>query len=454
MIKSLVQKYFIGDETSGRTLAVKKEIFFSFIIKIVSVLIGVLLVPMLIDLLDKERYGVWLTLSSIFAWFSFFDIGIGNGMRNKLAEALAKDERQLAKEYVSTTFALVGAIFILIIIVFEIINPFLNWQSILNVKNVSAQELYLLTSIVFSLFLLRFIFQLIGVVYIANHKPSVNNGLITLGSFLSFLSITALYLSSGNTSLITLGMLLVGIPLAVLIIATIYTFTGNYRFLKPEYKYVKIKHAKGLLNLGMQFFLIQVAAILLFSSANILIVQLFDPGEVVVYSTALMFYQLPIMIYGIIMTPIWSAVTDAYTKQDFIWLKNTLKRLNKLSIVFSVGIIIMTLASPLIYKIWLGNRVQIPFLLSCAMGVFAIINVFLAPYTSFINGIGKMRISTYMVLITFVLYIPLAILFCKLTNSSAGVIIATCVLNAIGLYFQPYQVNRLLNSKAYGIWNR
>lgn len=455
MVKFL-RKHITGNEVSGRTTTVKKEIFFSFIIKIISVLVGVLLVPMLIDLLDKERYGVWLTLSSIFAWFSFFDIGIGNGMRNKLAEALAMDNKKLAKEYVSTTFALVGSIFVFIIIVFEIINPFLNWRTILNAKTITANELYLLTSVVFSLFLFRFIFQLIGVVYIANHKPSVNNGLVTLGSFLSFLCITAIYLfnTGGNVSLVTLGILLVGIPLFVLIVATIWTFIGPYKFLRPEISCIKIKHAKGLLSLGMQFFLIQIAAILLFSSANILIVQLFNPNEVVVYNSALIFFQLPIMVFGIIMTPIWSAVTDAYTKQDLEWLKQTLKRLNKISMAFTLVIIVMTLVSPFIYKIWLGDRIQIPFLLSCSMGFFAIINVFLAPYTNFINGIGKMKVSTYIVLSTFILYIPLAIFLCKVFDSSSGVIIATCLLNATGLYFQPYQVYKLLNGKANGIWNK
>lgn len=454
MIKAFVEKYIIGDEVSGRTLAVKKEIAFSFIIKIISVIIGVLLVPMLIDLLDKERYGVWLTLSSIFAWFSFFDIGIGNGMRNKLAEALAKDERQLAREYVSTTFAIVGAIFILLILLFEIINPFLDWQSILNVKVVSATELYILTSIVFSLFLLRFIFQLVGVIYIANHKPSINNALITLGSFISFICIALLYKIVGNSNLILLSSLLVGIPLVVLIAATGYAFIGEYSFLRPAYQYIKMQHAKSLLNLGLQFFLIQIAAILLFSSANIIIVQLFDPEEVVVYSTALMFYQLPIMIYGIIMTPIWSAVTDAYTKKDLNWLTQTLRKLNKISVLFSLGIIIMTLLSPIVYKVWLGNRIKIPFVLSCSMACFAIINVFLAPYTSFINGIGKMKLSTYIVLFTFVIYIPLAILLSKTLNNSAGIMIATCLLNVTGLYFQPRQVRKLLNGKADGIWNK
>lgn len=442
----------IGD-SSDRTSLVKREILYSFLVKIISVVTGVLLVPLLIDYLDKERYGVWLTLSSVFSWFSFFDIGIGNGLRNKLAEALAMNEKTLAKEYVSTTFAIISIIFVSIILLFQIVNPFLNWQSILNVSIITHKELYVLTSIVFSLFLLRFIFQLTGVIYIANHKPSINNVLTALGSVLAFVLIALLYKLTNTGNLLTLGIVLTGAPLLILIGATFFAFSNQYKYLRPNWSSIKIKHIKSLLNLGVQFFVIQVAAILLFSSANIIISQLFSPSEVVVYSTALMYYQLPIMVYGIIMTPIWSAVTDAYAKRDFTWLKSSLKKLNKLSLLFSAGIIIMIIVSPFVFKIWVGNRVKMPLVLSISMACFAIINVFLSPYTSFINGIGKIRFTMYMVFLTLLFYLPLAYFLAKWLNGSSGIIIATCILNAVGLYFQPLQVKKILTGTAKGIWN-
>lgn len=452
---SFFRDFFVDNSNeSDRTNLIKKEIRFSLLIKLISVITGLLLVPLLIDYLDKERYGVWLTLYSVFAWFSFFDIGIGNGMRNRLTEALAKGDNNLGKEYVSTTFAVVSIIFVSIIVLFELCNPFISWQSILNVDVISQKELYVITSVIFCLFLLRFIFQLTCVVYIANQKPSIDNALVTLGSVLAFTIIFVLHKFTITGNLLILGVVLIGAPLAVLVGATFFAFSGHYKFLRPSWRAVKLIHIKSLLNLGLKFFLIQIAAILLFSSANIIVSHIFGPAEVVVYSTALTLYQLPIMVYGIIMTPIWSAVTDAYTKQDFNWLKKTLRKLNKLSLLFAIVIIFITMLMPFILKIWLNNRVKIPLLLSISMASFAIINVFLTPYTSFINGIGKIKFSMYMVFFTIIFYIPLALLLSKTTNNSAGIIIATCILNGIGLYFQPLQVNKLLRNEAHGIWNK
>ena len=76
-----------------------------------NVLVGLLLVPLTLHFVSSETYGIWLALSSIVAWFSFFDIGINNGLKNRLTEALAHQDMVLAKKYVSTTYALMVLIF-------------------------------------------------------------------------------------------------------------------------------------------------------------------------------------------------------------------------------------------------------------------------------------------------------------------------------------------------------
>src|SRR5690606_17696637 len=88
----------------GRSVKAKKNIIASFFIKGLSIAISLVLVPITIDYINTSRYGIWLTLSSIVAWFSFFNIGLTQGLRNKFAEAKAKGEHELAQIYVSTTY--------------------------------------------------------------------------------------------------------------------------------------------------------------------------------------------------------------------------------------------------------------------------------------------------------------------------------------------------------------
>src|ERR1700755_3062645 len=81
----------------SRSANARKNILASFLIKGCNIAISLILVPLTIHYVNPTQYGIWLTLSSIIGWFAFFDIGFGNGLRNKFAEAIAKDDHVLAR---------------------------------------------------------------------------------------------------------------------------------------------------------------------------------------------------------------------------------------------------------------------------------------------------------------------------------------------------------------------
>jgi len=194
--------------------------------------------------------------------------------------------------------------------------------------------------------------------------------------------------------------------------------------------------------------------LILFSTSNIIITQILGAEQVTIYNITFKYFQVPVMLYGIIMTPIWSAVTDAYTRKDFPWLKNTLTKLNRFSFLVFVGIILLLIMSPYAYSFWIGKKIIIPFSVSATMALYAIINIFLSPYSQYINGIGKLYLSTRLVVFIFIFYIPLAILLAKSPLQLSGVMLATCIINSIGIPVQIFQTNKLINQKAHGIWNK
>ena len=127
-------------KSETRSEKVKAHVLYSFLIKGGSALVSFIMVPLLYDILDKERYGIWLTLSTMFMWFSHFDIGLGNGLRNKLTEALANKKYVLAKIYVSTSYFILSVIFILLDLIFLFINKYFNWNKILNTSLISSHD--------------------------------------------------------------------------------------------------------------------------------------------------------------------------------------------------------------------------------------------------------------------------------------------------------------------------
>ncbi|MBS1737850.1 MAG: oligosaccharide flippase family protein [Bacteroidetes bacterium] len=435
-----------------RSVKAKKNIIASFLIKGLGIAISLVLVPLTISYIDPARYGIWLTLSSMVVWFSFFDIGFGNGLRNKFAEALAKGEHDLARVYVSTTYAILSIIIGVVLVIFFCVNPFLNWATMLNTPKEMAGELSILAIIVFVFFCLKFVFQLLTTVLTANQEPAKASAFDFFGSLLSLIIIfTLTKTTEGN--LIYLGIVLSCVPVLVLLASSIWFYTHDYKRYAPSIKFVKFTYARNLMSLGLIFFIIQIGAIVLFNTNNIIITQLFGPQQVTVYDVSYKLFSVVIMIFSIIAGPLWSAYTDAYVRNDFAWIKGTISKMEKIwgvMIVFTVGLL---LASPLIFKYWIGKKVTFPFTLSIAMCLYVIVYIWQNIHVFLLNGIGKIRLQLYLVIITSLINIPLAIFMAKKFGLVGITITSTFLFLVMGIIFS-IQTRKILNGTATHVWNK
>jgi O-antigen/teichoic acid export membrane protein len=158
----------------ARTNRAKKNIAASFVIKGANIVVGLMLVPLTINYLSPTKYGIWITMTSLVAWFGFFNIGLGNGLKNRFAEAKAKGDHKLAKIYVSTTYAILLIIISAVLILFYIINIFLNWNIILNAGTdpVLKKELSYLAIVVVTSFGMTFVLNLISIILSADQRQA------------------------------------------------------------------------------------------------------------------------------------------------------------------------------------------------------------------------------------------------------------------------------------------
>lgn len=57
------------------------------------------------------------------------------------------------------------------------------------------------------------------------------------------------------------------------------------------------------MGLGLKFFIIQIATVVLYETSNLIIAQLFGPAQVTPYNVAGKYFGIIPMVMGIIMTP-------------------------------------------------------------------------------------------------------------------------------------------------------
>ena len=454
MIGNIIKSEGHISDGHKRTARAYKNIFYSFFIKGISIASQFILVPLTLNYLDKTQYGIWLTIASLVNWFSFFDIGIGNGLRNKLAEALAKKDIFLAKTYVSTSYAVVFGIFSIIIILFWAVNSHLHWARILNTPPGLNLELAKIVLFVFVFFCLRFVLALIGNILFAYQEPALNNLINPLGNIFSLIIIYILTITTKG-SLFLVAAIFSAVPVFILLLFNIFFFAGRFRDISPNIKFINFKYSKDLIGLGFQFFIIQIASLVLFTSSNIILTQLFGPDEVTVYNIAFKYFTIITMVYGIIMTPFWSAFTEAYIKNELDWIKATIRKMELVAYGLSIVCLLMLLFAKPIYSIWIGNSVTVPTSMNLVLCLFVIITLLATPYNTFINGTGKIRLQLYSAIISTLITIPLAILFGRNFHlGPAGVVLATLITTFPTMILWRIQYKKIMSGTAKNIWNK
>lgn len=442
----------IGSGT--RTEKAKKNIVVLFIIHFFNFLALMALVPITIKYLGKNQYGIWLTLSSVFMWLGNLDFGLGNGLRNKIAESFAQENFLAAKKYISTAYAVFALGIFSSLLIYLIIHPFINWALILNAKNYNIKTLNNFVLIIFIFFAFQFLLRLLTSLINADQKPALNGFITLCVNVLTLLTIFILSMVS-KSSLYSYGIVTSLVPFLVLLTASYILFKGRYKHIAPSFKSIDMHSSRSLVSLGMQFFVIQISALIIFSTDNLIITHLYSPSQVTVYNIAHKYFFLITLVFNVFLAPFWSAFTDAFVKQDIEWIKQVVKRLIQVWAALSLAVIIMILISDIVYKIWIGKNIKIPFSLSIAMGLFMIISNWNNIFAFFLNGIGKIRLQFYYSIFAAVINIPLSIFLAKeIKMEITGVITATIICIGIASIWAPIQYKKIITGKAKGIWNK
>lgn len=445
-----IKKYI--NQGQKRTVLAKKNIIFSFFNKVISIAVSLLIVPITINYINAEEYGIWITLSSVVAWVSFFDMGFAHGFRNRFAEAKARGEIELANRYVSTTYFVFAIIFSAIFIIALIGNYFINWSDVLNVNMGLQEELTNTFSILLAFFCLNLILGVLNTLLLADQKPAIPAVIGTIGQILALIVIYVLTITvPGN--LVYLALALSGVPCFSLFIASIYLFSKKYSQFKPKISAIDLSLVKGIMGLGGKFFVIQISMLFIFQFINIILSRVEGPIVVTQYNISFKYFNVIYLIIGIILTPFWSAFTEAYVKMDYQWMRKAYKALIKIWYVAVAIYICLLFASPIFYKYWLQGAVSIPFSLSAMMGGYVLLLAKANIYMFLINGIGKVQMQLYVYLFFSFISIPLMYYLCK-GYGVYGVLSAASLVYIIQIIIGRIQLSKIMDNKAYGVWDK
>lgn len=441
------------NQGNKRSVRAKKNIVVMFALKGVSIVCGLLTVPLTINYVSSYEYGIWLTISSLVAWLSFFDIGVGDGLRYRFIGAVERGDNELARSYVSTAYFIITLIVSAVWLMAMAASCFIDWHRVLNTDLALEHELLVTVLIVISNFSILFVLKLNRTLLSALQKPALASAFDTATQVLLCLTLLVMTcFSSGN--LIYLALAMGATSMVVLVASNVWTYNTILRPYRPSLRFVRMRYARDIMSLGIMFFFLQILAIIFYQTNNLIITQYLGPEEVTVYNIAFKYMQVLPMAFTIILAPFWSAFAEAQVNNDYAWMKAARRRLMQAWMLMSIIGLLMVAVSPLVYGIWIRDMVTVPFIVTLLVYLFQILNLWGTLWTQLLSGLGKIRLQLICSAVCCLSYVPVGCWACGRFGLTGLLAVSVILLLVCTSWFGVIQTKKILNKTATGIWNR
>lgn len=371
----------------------------SALAKAVSIATALISVPLTLHYLGPERYGMWLTISSFIAILSFADLGLGNGLLNRVAAAHGKDDRATIRRYVSSGFGMLSLIATVILVVFATSFRLVPWDKLFNLSDPLARsEAGPAMAVFIGCFALS-----IPAAIVQKVQAGLQNGFLAslwqcLGSVLALGGI--IVATHFRLGLPWLVLAFVGAPLIAAILNSLVFFRMQPD-IAPSLSDFSIEAARHTAKTGLLFLLLQVVAAASYSSDPLIIAHLLGPAAVPQYSVPERMFSLVGMVIAMGLAPLWPAYGEAISRADHKWVRQTLVRSLCLSVgLAAVGSSLIAFAGPTLLRFWVGSAIHATPALLAGLAIWKVIEAGGNSIAMFLNGAHVVRFQVILSSIT------------------------------------------------------
>ncbi len=357
----------------------------------ISIVVSVIAVPLTVNYLGAERYGVWIVISTLLAWLAIADLGLGNGLTNALAEAYGENRPDLAQAYVATATWMMVGVALALGTLGVIMWPWIDWVTIFNVRSGLARaEVEPAVALAIILSLVTFPLSIVGKIYGAYQEGATSNYWAAAGNVTSLLALLVATQLQGG--LVWLVFAIFGAQVLLTVANALWLFAWHKPWLRPRPSVIRQEHLKRLTTTGGMFFVVQIAVLLNFQADNLIIAHYLGAGQVTPYSIAWKLFSYTTVLQTLIFPSLWPAYTEAFTRKDSQWIRRTFKA----SLIISTGVTVV-LVMPLvvfgttIINAWAGAAAVPTMALLFWLGAFSVINATMNAVACLLNASGRIR---------------------------------------------------------------
>ena len=358
-----------------------------------AVRIGVsfITVPLTLHYLGNERFGLWMTISSVLAMAGFADFGIGNGVLNTVSTAFGKDDWEGIRGAISSGIAVLTLIGAALVAFFLSIYSFVDWGNLFRATTADARAQAGPAMLVFVLcFALNIPLDVVQRTQLGLQQGFLTNLWEIFSSVLILVGIVAVV--HFHLSLAALVVAFAGAPVLGTWMNAAFFFGVSRRDLLPQWRLVSRKIIQKITTLGGLFFVLQLVGAVSYSADNFIIARILGVADVTVFSIPQRMFSVITVVVAMLMMPLWPAYGEAISRGDMHWVRHTLSRtlLGVFAFASIVSAMLLVFSNKLLLW-WVGPGIHPSFLLLLGLAVWAVLSNCGNTLAMFLNGAGIVK---------------------------------------------------------------
>jgi O-antigen/teichoic acid export membrane protein len=380
-----------GQRGAGRTRRVAITGSTAVMARVVQVSTSLITIPLAVHYLGNERFGLWMTVSSVLAMANFADFGVGNGVLNTVADAFGKNDFDRIRAAISSGFAVLSTVGLLLLALFASTFAWVSWADVFRVTSAQARAEAAPALMIFAFcFALNIPLDLVQRAQMGLQQGFRMNLWQVCGSLAGLAGvIIGIRMHAGLPLLVAA---VAGAPVAAVALNTFHFFVVSRPDLRPRHRFVSRDVISRILTFGTLFFILQLVAAVAFSADNIIVARTLGASSVPEYSIPQRLFSLISMMVVMMVTPLWPAYGEAISRGDIPWVRRTLGR--SLVLVFgfaTVASMAMLLIAHRLLGWWIGPRISPPFVLLLGLALWTVVDCCGNTIAMFLNGASIMR---------------------------------------------------------------
>jgi O-antigen/teichoic acid export membrane protein len=384
---------------------------FAGLSRLIGLLSVAISVPLTVRYLEPERYGMWMTISSLLALLAFVDLGIGNGLVSVVANLDGQHKRDAMSEAVSSAFFMLCGISITVLVVFSAAYSFVPWNKVFAVNGVLASREAGPSVLAFIVcFAIGLPFTVVQRLQMGLQESWRSYLWQSVGSIISLIGILLAIREQMGVAWLVIATS--GGPVIALVLNSAIEFAHRWREYRPKWTSFNIGASKALARTGAIFVALQLSVVAGTASDSIIIAQVVGAQGVSSYAVMFKLFQVT-LVFGLFMSPLWPAIGESISRGDYAWARSAMTR--AIVLCMSAGILLsaalLFFARPII-RHWAGPTVVPDFLLVGAFSVWAILAAYGGAVTSLLNNKQFLRVQLKFYglasLVALILKVPMA----------------------------------------------